>query len=110
MRFLSGIIGATTAGMRADAQAPARQYRLFALMGAAALAVFVLAPASYRAPAPLALFGFMAMYQAVSNTSRIRLLADPAYQARLQSIATMVFWIGSASGQLWAASRWIASG
>jgi len=98
---LGGIVGATTAGMRADAQDPVRQYGLFALLGAVALAVFVLAPASYLAPAPLAIFGFMAMYQAVSNTSRIRLLADPAYQARLQSIATMVFWIGSASGQLW---------
>jgi predicted MFS family arabinose efflux permease len=98
---LGGILGATIAGMRADARDPVRQYGLFALIGAGALAVFVLAPLSYLTLAPLAIFGFMAMYQAVSNTSRIRLLADPAYQARLQAIATMVFWIGSASGQLW---------
>jgi hypothetical protein len=87
--------------MRADSQDPVRQYGLFALVGTGALAVFISAPASYLSLAPLAVFGFMAMYQAVSNTSRTRLLADPAYQARLQSIATMVFWIGSASGQLW---------
>jgi MFS family permease len=98
---LGGIVGATYAGMRADARDPVRQYGLFALAGAGALAVFALIPASYVSLAPLALFGFMAVYQAVSNTSRIRLLADPVYQARLQSIATMVFWIGNAAGQLW---------
>jgi predicted MFS family arabinose efflux permease len=45
--------------------------------------------------------GFILFSQAVWNTSRIRLKADPAYQARLQSLTTMAFTLGGAVGQIW---------
>jgi hypothetical protein len=38
----------------------------------------------------------------VWNTSRVRELADPAYQARLQAITWMAFTLGFSVGMLWA--------
>jgi len=51
---------------------------------------------------PLAVTGAPAFAQAVWNTSRIRELADPAYQARLQAITSMAFTLGFSLGMLWA--------
>jgi hypothetical protein len=92
------LLGAAVAGMRRDSEQPARQYAFFALVAATALAAFALLPVGYLTPLPLAVIGFIMFYEAVGNTSRIRLLAAPLYQARLQALATMVFWIGA---QLW---------
>jgi len=50
---------------------------------------------------PLAVIGFILFSQAVWNTSRVRLVADPAYQARLQALTTMAFTLGGALGQVW---------
>jgi predicted MFS family arabinose efflux permease len=38
----------------------------------------------------------------VWNTSRVRELADPVYQARLQAITSMAFTLGFSLGMLWA--------
>jgi predicted MFS family arabinose efflux permease len=46
--------------------------------------------------------GAPAFAQAVWNTSRVRELADPAYQARLQAITSMAFTLGFSLGMLWA--------
>jgi predicted MFS family arabinose efflux permease len=51
---------------------------------------------------PLAVLGAPAFAQAVWNTSRVRELADPAYQARLQAITSMAFTLGFSVGMLWA--------
>ena len=53
-------------------------------------------------PTPPAALGFVSFAQAVWNTSRIRNLADPAYQARLQAITSMAFTLGFTLGGLWA--------
>ena len=39
---------------------------------------------------------------AVWNTSRIREVAEPAYQARLQAFTSMAFTLGFSLGMLWA--------
>jgi predicted MFS family arabinose efflux permease len=39
--------------------------------------------------------------ETVWNTSRVRSLAAPVFQARLQSLTTMAFTLGGALGQLW---------
>jgi predicted MFS family arabinose efflux permease len=51
----------------------------------------------------LALFalGFLAFAQAVWNTSRVPRLAEPDYQARLQSMTSMAFTLGTPLGALW---------
>ena len=49
----------------------------------------------------MAVTGFLLFAEAVWNTSRVRLLAPEAFQARLQSITTMVFTVGGALGALW---------
>lgn len=106
---LGTVAGATVAGMRAESDNPTRQYALFALFAAVALGLFALLPIGYITPVALSVIGFVMFYEAVGNTSRIRLVAERAYQARLQALATMVFWIGSALGQLWGGAvvdRW----
>jgi hypothetical protein len=50
---------------------------------------------------PMAVIGFLLFSEAVWNTSRVRQLAEEAFQARIQSITTMAFTIGGALGQLW---------
>jgi predicted MFS family arabinose efflux permease len=52
--------------------------------------------------APLAVLGAGAFAQAVWNTSRIREVADQAYQARLQAITSMACTLGFSLGMLWA--------
>lgn len=106
---LGTLAGATVAGMRAESDNPTRQYALFAFIAAAALAIFALLPIGFVTPIALGAIGFVMFYEAVGNTSRVRLLAERVYQARLQALATMVFWIGGALGQLWGGAvvdRW----
>jgi predicted MFS family arabinose efflux permease len=66
------------------------------------LAAFVFLPIGLISMVPLAALGAPAFAQAVWNTSRIRELADPAYQARLQAFTSMAFTLGFSLGMLWA--------
>jgi predicted MFS family arabinose efflux permease len=78
-----------------------RRYGIYALVVAAALTVFAVMPIGYLTTIPLAAIGFVLFAEAVWNTSRVRLLAQAAYQARLQSLTTMAFTLGAMLGQLW---------
>jgi predicted MFS family arabinose efflux permease len=97
---LGALSGAVFAGMRSEGQ-PLRTYALFGLLAAAALTVFAFHPLSLTGGLALFVLGFVAFAQAVWNTSRVPRLAEPAYQARLQSITTMAFTLGSPMGALW---------
>jgi len=98
---LGALAGALFAGMKSEAD-PLRTYPSFGLLGAAALTVFALAPVSLTGGLALFALGFLAFSQAVWNTSRVPRLAGPAYQARIQSITSMAFTLGSPLGALWA--------
>jgi predicted MFS family arabinose efflux permease len=95
------IAGALFAGMRNDSRNPTRMYAWFGIGAAMALGMFILSPLSFLTPFPLAAIGFILFSETVWNTSRVRLLAAPAFQARLQSLTTMAFTMGGALGQLW---------
>jgi MFS family permease len=99
---LGAFAGAAYAGMRSAGANPTRSYALLGLVSAAALTFFALLPVGLISMAPLAVLGAPAFAQAVWNTSRIRELADPAYQARLQAITSMAFTLGFSLGMLWA--------
>jgi predicted MFS family arabinose efflux permease len=99
---LGAFAGAAYAGMRSAGTNPTRRYAVLGLVSAAALAVFVYLPFGLISMVPLAVLGAPAFAQAVWNTSRIRELADPAYQARLQAITSMAFTLGFSVGMLWA--------
>ena len=98
---LGALIGALTAGWRGEGSQPVRLYALLGLIAAASLACFAWLPVSYLSALPLALVGGALFSQAVWNTSRVRLVADLAYQARLQSLTTMTFTLAGAAGQAW---------
>jgi predicted MFS family arabinose efflux permease len=66
------------------------------------LTLFALLPVGLISMVPLAVLGAPAFAQAVWNTSRIRELAEPAYQARLQAVTSMAFTLGFSLGMLWA--------
>jgi len=95
------IAGATFAGALGDDPRPARRYAWFGLGAALALCVFILTPLSFVTPVPLAAIGFILFSETVWNTSRVRSLAAPAFQARIQSLTTMAFTLGTTLGQLW---------
>jgi MFS family permease len=99
---LGAFAGAAFAGMRSAGTNPTRRYAVLGLVSAAAVAVFVYLPVGLISMLPLAVLGAPAFAQAVWNTSRIRELADPAYQARLQAITSMAFTLGFSLGMLWA--------
>lgn len=99
---LGAFAGAAYAGMRSAGANPTRRYAVLGLVSAAALALFALLPVGLVSMIPLAVLGAPAFAQAVWNTSRIRELADPAYQARLQAITSMAFTLGFSLGMLWA--------
>jgi predicted MFS family arabinose efflux permease len=99
---LGAFAGAAFAGMRSAGTNPTRSYAVLGLVSAAAVAVFVYLPVGLISMVPLAILGAPAFAQAVWNTSRIRELADPAYQARLQAITSMAFTLGFSLGMLWA--------
>jgi MFS family permease len=99
---LGAFAGAAFAGMRNAGANPTRRYAVLGLISAAAVALFAYLPISLISMAPLAVLGAPAFAQAVWNTSRIRELADPAYQARLQAITSMAFTLGFSLGMVWA--------
>ncbi len=72
------------------------------LVAALAVALFVGLPTVIPQFVALAAIGLLAFAQAVWNTNRIRQLADPQYQARLQAITSMAFTLGLLVGALWA--------
>ena len=98
---LGSFLGAIYAGSRSEGDAHIRRYALHGLGCAGALAVFPLLPTNALTALPLAAIGFLLFSEAVWNTSRVRLLAAEAFQARLQSITTMAFTLGGALGALW---------
>jgi predicted MFS family arabinose efflux permease len=98
---LGAFLGAAYAGSRSEGDVPMRRYALYGLAVTVALVLFAVAPVSVVTPLPLAAIGFTVFAQVVWNTSRVRLLAEPTFQARLQSITSMVFALGGAIGQLW---------
>jgi predicted MFS family arabinose efflux permease len=99
---LGAFVGAGFAGVRSAGDHPARRYACLGLVSAAALVFFVYLPVGLFSMAPLAVIGAAAFAQAVWNTSRIREVADRAYQARLQAITSMAFTLGFSLGTLWA--------
>jgi predicted MFS family arabinose efflux permease len=99
---LGAFAGAAFAGMRSAGTKPTRTYALAGLVSASAVAVFAFLPIGLISMVPLAVLGAPAFAQAVWNTSRIRELADAAYQARLQAITSMAFTLGFSLGMLWA--------
>jgi predicted MFS family arabinose efflux permease len=99
---LGAFAGAAFAGMRSAGADPTRRYAVLGLVSAAALTAFVYLPVGLISMAPLAILGTPVFAQAVWNTSRIRELAEPAYQARLQAITSMAFTLGFSLGMLWA--------
>ena len=99
---LGAFVGAAFAGMRSAGANPTRRYAVLGLVSAAAVAIFVYLPIGLISMGPLAILGTPAFAQAVWNTTRIRELADPAYQARLQAITSMAFTLGFSLGMLWA--------
>jgi predicted MFS family arabinose efflux permease len=98
---VGAFLGAGYAGARGAGRSPVRRYALLALVAAAALALFALLPIGLHSALPLAVLGFIAFVEAVWNTSRVRQLADPAYQARVQSFTSMAFTLSFPLGSLW---------
>jgi predicted MFS family arabinose efflux permease len=98
---LGAFCGSLFAGSKNEGPHPTRRYAWYGVGAAAALVLFALAPVSIIAPLSLAIIGFTVFAEVVWNTSRVRLLAEPALQARLQSIASLTFALGGAIGQLW---------
>jgi len=106
---LGAFVGALFAGSKGEGHDPTRRYACYGIAAAAALVLFALAPVSLITPLSLATIGFVVFAEVVWNTSRVRLLAEPVFQARLQSIASLAFALGGAIGQLWggiALDRW----
>jgi MFS family permease len=98
---LGALLGAIYAGSHSEGDSPIHRYAFYGIAVAGALVLFAIAPVSFFTPLPLATIGFAVFAQVVWNTSRVRLIAEPIFQARLQSITSMVFALGSAIGQLW---------
>lgn len=98
---LGALAGAIFAGLRSEGD-PLRTYSLFGLLAAAAASLFALDPISFSGALALFALGFLAFAQAVWNTSRVPRLAEPDYQARLQSVTSMAFTLGTPLGALWA--------
>ena len=98
---IGALIGAICAGMWSDGASPTRRYALYGIIASLAVTLFAVLPLGPLTALPLATIGFILFGEAVWNTSRVRLLGDNAYQARIQALTTMVFTIGGALGQLW---------
>ena len=80
---LGALLGAVYAGSHGEGDTPIRRYASYGLAVAAALVLFAVAPVSLIAPLPLAIIGFAVFAEVVWNTSRVRLQAEPIFQARL---------------------------
>lgn len=98
---LGGLLGAAYAGVSRNRPDMRVRYGLCGLAAAVALAIFAILPIGYATAISLAVLGFVMFAEAVWNTSRVRLLAEPSYQARLQSLTTMAFTLGAMVGPLW---------
>jgi MFS family permease len=98
---LGALVGALVAGGRGEGPRPVRLYASLGLVAAVAMAAFAWLPVSYLSALPLAVVGCAMFSQAVWNTSRVRLVADAAYQARLQALTTMTFTLAGAASQAW---------
>jgi predicted MFS family arabinose efflux permease len=97
---LGALAGAIFAGTKAEGN-PLHIYPIWGLLAALAACLFVLKPLSLPGAVGLAGLGFLAFSQVVWNTSRVSALAEPAYQARLQSITSMAFTLGTPLGAIW---------
>lgn len=97
---LGALSGAILAGMKSEGD-PLWTYSLFGLLAAVAVTVFALKPIGISGGLALYALGFLAFSQAVWNTSRVPRLAEPNYQARIQSVTSMAFTLGSPLGALW---------
>lgn len=97
---LGSLAGALFAGFRSEGD-PLRTYPIWGLFAAAAVALFIVNPLSLWGALALAALGFLAISQVVWNTSRVPRLAAPAYQARMQSITSMAFTLGSPLAAAW---------
>jgi predicted MFS family arabinose efflux permease len=97
---LGAFSGAVIAGMK-DEGNPLRTYSIFGLLAAAAMTVFAFHPVDLAGGLALFVIGFLAFAQAVWNTSRVPRLAEPEYQARIQSVTSMAFTLGTPLGALW---------
>jgi MFS family permease len=98
---LGSLAGAVYAGSKPDHLNSTQFYARWGCVAAGALMVFSFLPVGFYSAFPLAVLGFVLFSQAVWNTSRVRLQADPFFQARLQALTTMSFTLGGAIGQLW---------
>ena len=99
---VGSIAGVTFAAAQGEGGNATGRYAAMGLLVTLAVGLFVLVPTAPATLGSLAVIGFITFAQAVWNTSRIRMLADPSYQARLQAITSMAFTLGFALGGLWA--------
>lgn len=97
---LGALSGAVFAGMKSEGNT-LRTYAIFGLLAAAAVTVFAFHPVDLAGGLALYVLGFLAFAQEVWNTSRVPRQAESAYQARLQSITSMAFTLGTPLGALW---------
>ena len=97
---LGALSGAIFAGMKSEGN-PLRSYPMIGLLAATAVTIFAFRPLGLSGGLALYALGFLAFAQAVWNTSRVPRQAEPAYQARLQSITSMSFTLGTPLGALW---------
>jgi MFS family permease len=97
---LGALAGAIYAGTKSEGS-PLQTYAIFGLLAAAALTLFAFNPINVLGGFALFILGFLAFSQAVWNTSRVPRLAEPLYQARIQSVTSMAFTLGTPLGALW---------
>ena len=97
---LGALSGAIFAGMKSEGN-PLRTYSIFGLLAAVAVTFFALKPIGITGGLALYTLGFLAFAQAVWNTSRVPRLAEPGYQARIQSLTSMAFTLGTPLGAVW---------
>ena len=97
---LGALAGAIYAGTRAEGD-PLRTYPIWGILSALGVGLFVARPLSLAGGIGLAGLGFLAFSQVVWNTSRVSALAEPAYQARLQSVTSMAFTLGTPLAAIW---------
>lgn len=97
---LGALLGAIYAGAKTEGD-PLRTYPLWGLGAAGSVCLFAAGPLGVAGAVGLGGLGFLAFSQAVWNTSRVPVLAEPGYQARLQSLTSMAFTLGSPLGAAW---------
>ena len=97
---LGAFSGALFAGIKSEKN-PLRTYAIFGLIATISIMVFIINPISVTGGLALFSLGFLAFAQAVWNTSRVPRFAASDYQARLQSLTSMAFTLGTPLGALW---------